>query len=77
VREQVPRPSDAVLIKLARIATNVREVMAADHPSERLRVGLSKIQNERRRTVEKILVLLADPEVRAYLAQVEIKEESR
>jgi hypothetical protein len=42
-----------------------------------LRVGLSKIQNERRRTVEKILVLLADPEVRAYLAQVEIKEESR
>ncbi|HEY3086133.1 MAG TPA: hypothetical protein VGK28_11820 [Candidatus Dormibacteraeota bacterium] len=77
MREQVPRPSDAVLIKLAHIATNVREVMAADHPSERLRVGLSKIQNERRRTVEKILVLLADPEVRAYLAQVEIKEESR
>jgi hypothetical protein len=69
VKEQVPRPSDAVLIKLTRIAAYVREVMAADHPSERLRVGLSKVQNERRRTVEKILVLLADPELRAYLAR--------
>jgi hypothetical protein len=76
VKEQVPRPSDAVLIKLTRIATHVREVMAADHPSERLRVGLSKVQNERRRTVEKILLLLADPELRAYLARANMKEES-
>ncbi len=76
MKERVPRPSDAVLIKLAGIATHVREVMAADHPSERLRVGLSKIQNERRRTVEKILLLLAEPELRAYLARVNMKEES-
>jgi hypothetical protein len=66
---QVPRPSDEVLLKLAGIATFARSLTAPDRPSEREPVGRLTLQNERRRAAEKILVLLADPELRDYLAQ--------
>jgi hypothetical protein len=74
--DPVPQPSDAVLTKLAQIAGHARQLTAPDHPTDRLRVGLTKLQNDRRRAGEKILVLLADPELRNYLAQLNIKEES-
>lgn len=67
----VPAPSDAALIRLAGIAAHVKELMALDYQAEKAPVGLGTIRNDRRRKVEAILVLLADPEVRDYLAQVE------
>ena len=66
----IPTPSDAVLIRLAGIATQVEELMALDSPLDRSPVGLKTIRNERRRTVEAILVVLADSEVRNYLAEL-------
>jgi hypothetical protein len=65
-----PTPSDAALIRLAGIAANVDELLAADFQIAKAPVGLRTIRNERRRMVEAILVLLADPEVRDYLAEV-------
>jgi hypothetical protein len=67
----VPAPSDAALIRLAGIAAHVKELMALDHQAEKAPVGLKAIRNDRRRKVEAILVLLADPEVRNYLAELE------
>jgi hypothetical protein len=69
-----PQPSDAVVIKLAQIAVLVRSTMGSEHPVDKVPVGLRRIQNERRRAVEKILVLLADPELRDYIAQLDITE---
>jgi hypothetical protein len=66
----IPTPSDAILIRLAGIATQVEELMALDSPLDRSPVGLKTIRNERRRTVEAILVVLADSEVRNYLAEL-------
>ena len=66
----VPAPSDAALIRLAVIAAHVEELMALDYQAEKAPVGLKTIRNDRRRKVEAILVLLADPEVRRYLAQL-------
>ena len=65
-----PTPSDAALIRLASIAANVEELLAADHEIEKAPVGLRTVKNDRRRTMEAILVLLANPEVRAYLADL-------
>jgi hypothetical protein len=64
-------PSEAVLIRLASIAVHAEELLAPDQPTGRVRVGLTKIKNDRRRTMEDLLVLLADPEVRGYLTEME------
>ena len=67
----IPTPSQAVLTKLAGIAVHAQAVLAADQPSGKARVGLKTVMNDRRRAMETIFVLLADPEVRAYLAELE------
>jgi hypothetical protein len=67
----VPTPADDVLIRLARIAALVQEWLAADHPLDRTPVGLSAAKNNRRRTMESILVQAANAEVRRYLAELE------
>jgi hypothetical protein len=64
----IPTPSDALVIKLATIAADAGELLAADDQPEKARVGLSTVKNDRRRRMEAILVLLADAEVRNYLA---------
>jgi hypothetical protein len=69
--DNIPAPSDAVLIKLAGIAERVRELMALESPVGKAPVGLNTIRNERRRTVEAVMLLIADPEVRSYLAELE------
>jgi hypothetical protein len=66
----IPTPSNAALIRLAGIAAQVEELLAADRQTEKASVGLRTIKNDRRRTMEAILVLLADPEVRDYVAQL-------
>jgi hypothetical protein len=67
----VPAPSDEAVIRLAGIAAHVEELMALDYQAEKAPVGLKTLRNDRRRKVEAILVLLADPEVRSYLAELE------
>ena len=67
----IPAPSDAVVIKLAGIAERVRELMALDSPVGKAPVGLNTIRNDRRRTVEAVMLLLADGEVRSYLSELE------
>jgi hypothetical protein len=64
----IPTPSDALVIKLATIAADAGELLAADDQPEKARVGLTTVKNDRRRMMEAILVLLADAEVRNYLA---------
>ena len=66
----IPTPSDAVLTKLAGIAVRVEEILAPDSPMRKTPVGLNTVKNDRRRAMESVLVLLADPDVRAYLAEV-------
>jgi hypothetical protein len=67
----VPPPSDAVLIRLAAIAANADDLVAADQQVRRAPVGLTTIRNDRRRMMEAILVLLADADVRGYIAELE------
>jgi len=67
----VPRPSDAVLIRLAAIAANAEDLLTADQQVRRAPVGLTTIRNDRRRMMEAILVLLADADVRGYIAELE------
>ena len=64
----IPTPSDELVIKLATIAADAGELLAADDQPEKARVGLTTVKNDRRRRMEAILVLLADAEVRNYLA---------
>ncbi|HYT14690.1 MAG TPA: hypothetical protein VEL12_18035 [Candidatus Nitrosopolaris sp.] len=64
-------PSDAVLVRLATIAVHAEELLAPDQPTAKARVGLTNIKNDRRRSMESLLVLLADPEVRTYLTELE------
>jgi hypothetical protein len=71
VTPSVPTPSDATLIRLAGIANQVEQVLAPDNPVGKARVGLNTVKNDRRRAMEAILVLLADPEVREYLAELD------
>lgn len=66
-----PTPSNAVLIRLVGVAAHVQEWLAADHPLDKTPVGLSTAKNERRRAMETILVLLADPGVRDYVSELE------
>ena len=67
----VPAPSDAALIRLAAIAGQAKELLAADQPLGKAPTGLNTIKNDRRRLMETILVLLADAEVRNYLDELE------
>ncbi|HET6312155.1 MAG TPA: hypothetical protein VFH00_14270 [Candidatus Nitrosotalea sp.] len=67
----VPKPSDAALIRLATIAGYVEVVLIPDKPVVKARVGLQTAKNDRRRAMETLLVLIADPEVRDYLAELE------
>ena len=69
-RANIPKPSDAVIVKLAEIAAHVEDVLAIDHPVDKAPVGIRTVKNDRRRAVEKVLVLLADPDLRSYLAEV-------
>ena len=64
-------PSDAVLIRLAAIAAHADELLAADQQTRNAPVGLTTIKNDRRRTMEAILVMLADADVRGYIAELE------
>jgi hypothetical protein len=66
-----PTPSDEVLIRLAEIVARTDELLTGDQLLQRAPVGLRTVKNDRRRTMEAILVLLADPEVRAYVAELE------
>ena len=68
---RIPMPSEAILIRLAGIAALVEEVLVPDNPVGKARVGLNTARNDRRRAMEAILVLLADTEVRSYLAELE------
>ncbi len=67
---EIPKPSDAVILKLAEIASHVEQLLAIERQPDKLPVGMRTLKNDRRREVEKVLVLLADPELRNYLAQV-------
>lgn len=67
---EIPTPSGAVLKRLAGIAVQVEELLAADQPAGKAPVGLTRIKNDRRRSMEQILVLLADSELKSYLAEV-------
>ena len=67
---KIPTPSGAVLKRLAGIAVQVEELLAADQPAGKAPVGLTRIKNDRRRSTEQILVLLADSELKSYLAEV-------
>ncbi len=69
-RSGIPRPTDDSLIRLAGIAAHVEELMALDYQAEKAPIGLKTLRNDRRRKVEAILLLLADPDVRAYLAEL-------
>jgi len=67
---KIPTPSGDVLKRLAGIAVQVEELLAADQPAGKAPVGLTRIKNDRRRSMEQILVLLADSELKSYLAEV-------
>jgi len=69
--DNVPKPSDAVLIRLAAIAAHADELLAADQQTRKAPVGLTTIKNDRRRTMEAILVMLANADVRGYIAELE------
>jgi hypothetical protein len=70
VTPSVPKPSGAALIRLATIAAYVEVVLIPDEPVVKARVGLQTAKNDRRRAMETLLVLIADPEVRDYLAEL-------
>jgi hypothetical protein len=67
----VPKPSDDILIRLAAIAAHADDLLAADQQGRGAPVGLTTIRNDRRRMMEAILVLLADQDVRRYIAELE------
>lgn len=67
----IPTPSEAVVIQLATLAAHVQEMLAADHPLDKTPVGLVTAKNQRRRAMETILVLVADPGVRDYVSELE------
>ena len=69
--DPVPPPTDEVLIQLATLAAHVQEMLAADHPLDKTPVGLTTAKNQRRRAMETILVLVADPGLRGYVSELE------
>jgi hypothetical protein len=66
----VPTPTDEVLIRLAKLAADVQQMLAADQPLDKTPVGLTTAKNDRRRAMESVLVQLADSKVRNYLAEL-------
>jgi hypothetical protein len=66
----VPTPTDEVLIRLAKLAADVQQMLAADQPLDTTPVGLTTAKNDRRRAMESVLVQLADSKVRNYLAEL-------
>lgn len=60
-----------MLIQLATLAAHVQEMLAAEHPVDKTPVGLTTAKNQRRRAMETILVLLADPGLRGYVSELE------
>src|SRR5437879_12500113 len=76
---KIPTPSGAVLKRLAGIAVQVEELLAADHPAGKAPVGLTRIKNDRRRSSEPILGLLADSERTVYLVALQalVREAAR
>jgi hypothetical protein len=67
----IPTPSDEVVIQLATLVAHVQDMLAADRPLDKTPIGLTTAKNQRRRAMETILVLLADPGVRGYVAELE------
>jgi hypothetical protein len=67
----VPQPAEEVLIRLATLAAHVQEALVEDRPLDKPRVGLAAAKNQRRRAMETILVLLADPAMRDYVSELE------
>jgi hypothetical protein len=67
----IPTPSDAVVIQLATLAAHVEELLIANNPVDKTPVGLTTAKNQRRRAMETILVLVADPGVRDYVSELE------
>ena len=67
----IPAPSDEIVIQLAKLAAHVQEMLAADHPLDKTPVGLTTAKNDRRRAMETILVLLADPDLHDYVSELE------
>jgi hypothetical protein len=65
-----PTPSDEVVIRLATLAAHVEELLMADNPVDKTPVGLRNAKNDRRRVMETILVLLADPRLREYVVEM-------
>ena len=63
------------MLKLAAIATHAEQWLVADHAPDKARVGLRRARNDRRRSFEHVLVLLADPELKSYLAEVRVRLE--
>ncbi len=66
-----PPPSEETLLRLAKIAGHARALLAVEQPHTKAPVGLATLQNDRRRAVEAIWLLLVDPDVRAYLEDLE------
>ena len=66
----IPPPSDEVVLHMTALAIHVEELLMADNPVDKTPVGLRNAKNDRRRTMESILVLLADPGVREYVADL-------
>jgi hypothetical protein len=58
-----PPPCDEVVVHLASLAAQIEELLSADNPVDETPVGLRNARKDRRRTMEAILVLLADPGV--------------
>jgi hypothetical protein len=68
---RVPAPSDEVLVRLATIAARAGELLVPDSPMDKPRIGVQTMKNDRRRMMEDVLVLLADRDLRDYLAELE------
>ena len=67
----VPPPTKEVLVRLATLAAHIQEALTVDQPLDKTPVSLSTARNQRRRAMETILVLLADPGVRDYVSELE------
>jgi hypothetical protein len=67
----IPTPSEATLLRLASIAAQVEELLAPDNPLVKAPIGINTVKNDRRRSMEAILLLLADRELRGYLEELD------
>ena len=67
----IPMPSESVVLTLARIASKVQATLVPKPGVDRERVSVQTARNDRRRAMESVLVLLDDPAVREYVAELE------